>query len=121
MTPRRTLIALALAGLLTLTGCAQDPPVVDGDADAPISIQVRIADGKVSPLGTSYAAEVGQSIVLDVTSDTDDELHLHAEPEETFAVTPGTHRFEFAVEVPGSVSLESHHVGGTIATIDVSP
>ena len=120
MTPPRTLTALTLAGLLALAGCAQDP-VADGDTDTPISIEVRIADGTVSPLGTAYTAEVGQSIILDVTSDTDDELHLHAEPEETFTVTPGTHQFEFAVDVPGSVSLESHHVGGTIATIDVSP
>ncbi|WP_370617278.1 hypothetical protein [Mumia sp. Pv 4-285] len=118
MIPRRTLSVLAVAGMLVLAGCAEDPVV---DASTPISITVTIADGTITPLGLEYDASTGQPVVVDVTSDTDDELHLHAEPEKTFAVTPGTHQFQFTVDVPGSVSLESHHVGGTIATIDVRP
>ncbi|KAA1425072.1 hypothetical protein FE697_004100 [Mumia zhuanghuii] len=118
MTLPRTLPVLAVAGLLALGGCASDPVV---DEDTPVSLTVTIEDGAVTPLGEARTATVGQPIILRVTSDTEDELHLHAEPEETFAVTPGTHQFEFTVDVPGSVSLESHHVGGTIATIDVSP
>ncbi|MFD1824516.1 MULTISPECIES: hypothetical protein [Mumia] len=148
MTPPRTLtvLALGLAGMLTLTGCGSqsagsasavetEPPASVSSATAAtpsgsatptldaegLVIVVSIAGGKIRPLGKAYDAEVGETITLDVTSDTDDELHLHAEPEQTFAVTKGTRSFTFEVDVPGSVSLESHHLGGTIATIDVRP
>ncbi|WP_262847655.1 hypothetical protein [Mumia quercus] len=147
MTPPRTLAALAIIGLLALTGCAQDPatdvtnaaevepstPAPSTTADTPppsatptidaegLVIVVSIAKGQVRPLGEAHEAKVGETITVDVTSDTEDELHLHAEPEETFEVEAGTQSFTFEVDVPGSVSLESHEVGGTIATIDVRP
>ena len=143
MTPR-TLTLLVVAGLLTLAGCGTDndrsPGEVDTETPAAtpstpeatpsatprleaggLVITVSIADGKVRPLGKTYDATVGETITVDVTSDAEDELHLHAEPEQSFDVTPGTQSFRFEVDVPGSVSLESHDIGGTIATIDVRP
>lgn len=136
MTPTRTLTAFALAATLALAGCGGEDDPASADATTPtpsadaspsasatdgLTIEVTIADGAITPLGASYEAKPGETITLDVSSDTDDELHLHAEPEQSFEVAPGKKTYTFSVDVPGSVALESHEVGGTIATIDVRP
>ena len=42
-----------------------------------VTIDITIADGQVNPNGKKMAIEVGQQIVLNVTSDEDDEIHAH--------------------------------------------
>ena len=65
-------------------------------------------------------AAVRQPIIIRVTSDTDDELHVHASPEHTFTVKPGPlQSFQFEVEVPGKVDVELHRLHRVVATITV--
>ena len=45
-------------------------------ADA-LVVRVAEADGEVTPNGQKLEARVGQQVVLDVTSDQDDEIHAH--------------------------------------------
>jgi hypothetical protein len=45
-------------------------------------------------------------------------LHVHAEPDHTFAITPGAgQRFRFTVDIPGRVEIELHHADRTVATL----
>lgn len=120
----RLCIPVLAVGLL-VSGCASSGPDRSGAADASASqsaesvvVAVRIADGTITPADTRLEARVGQPIEIVVDSDTDDELHVHAEPDHTFAITPGTgERFRFTVDVPGRVEIELHHAGHTVATL----
>lgn len=116
----------AAAVVVLLAGCTNHP----ADTAAPSStvtpaapvLDVTIADGTVTPTNAELSARVGEPITIDVTSDTADELHVHAVPEHEFEVKPaaGQH-FRFTVDVPGRVEVELHHLNRTVAVIQVRP
>jgi hypothetical protein len=120
----RLCVAVLAAGLLA-AGCASsepEQPAASSASAAPgaaaVVVPVRIAGGTVTPADARLEARVGQPIEIVVDSDAADELHVHAEPDHTFAVTPGTgERFRFTVEIPGRVDIELHHAGRTVATL----
>lgn len=85
-------------------------------------INVAIAAGAVTPTNAEADAVVGQPIVLEVSSDAADSIHVHSVPEHVFEVQPQPgQRFEFTVGVPGSVDVELHDLNRTIVTIAVRP
>lgn len=93
------------------------------DVQAPperTTIDISIANGEIKPVNERVQAKLNQPIILKVTSDTADELHVHSNPEHTFAVKPGPPQtFQFSVDVPGRVDVELHDAGKTVATIAV--
>ncbi|MBF6341738.1 hypothetical protein IU450_38555 [Nocardia abscessus] len=116
--------ALVLLGGLVVAGCASpdsasttSTSAVAADSDS-LVVALRISGNSVSPVDVRLETRVGRPIEIVVDSDTDDELHIHATPEHTFAVTPGTgQRFRFTVDVPGRVEIELHHARRTVATL----
>lgn len=85
-------------------------------------IDVTIADGTVTPTNAQVQAKAGQPIVLKVSSDVTDELHVHSVPEHSFDVAAQPdQQFEFTVEVPGRVDVELHDLHRTVVTIEVQP
>ncbi|MGW6335133.1 hypothetical protein [Nocardia rhamnosiphila] len=116
----RLCVPVLVAGLLA-AGCARsepEQPTASSASAAAVIVPVRIAAGTVTPADARLEARVGQPIEIVVDSDAADELHVHAEPDHTFAITPGTgERFRFTVEIPGRVEIELHHAGRTVATL----
>jgi hypothetical protein len=49
-------------------------PSVHGDT---LTINITIAGGKTTPSGQKIDVRVGQKVILNVTRDTDDEIHAH--------------------------------------------
>ena len=91
------------------------------DAAATV-IDVTVAGGVVTPTNATVQATVGQPIVLEVSSDTVDSLHVHSVPEHAFDVAAvPDQRFEFTVNVPGRVAVELHDAHVTVVTIEVRP
>jgi hypothetical protein len=133
----RTLIAatvVSTAAMLVTAGCSDstEGPAAQSaataapalsDQQAPperVVIDVTIKDGQVTPVNQQVRATVKQPIVIRVTSDAEDELHVHASPEHTFAVKPESlQSFQFEVQVPGKVDVELHHLNRVVATITV--
>lgn len=135
----RTLIAatvvltgamLATAGCTGSTGESADRSATPAaaapalsDQQAPperVVVDVTISGGQVTPVNQQVQAAVKQPIVIRVTSDTEEELHVHSSPEHTFAVKPESlQSFQFEVEVPGKVDVELHHLNRVVATITV--
>ncbi|MFD6391438.1 hypothetical protein [Nocardia sp. NPDC060259] len=117
---RYGLLTLAVSSLLV--GCASGDRsgarTTPNGEPAARTIDIRIANGTVSPANTRTEAEVGERIVLRVDSDTTDELHVHSDPAHTFpvAATSGQ-EFGFTVTVPGQVEIELHHAGRTVTTL----
>jgi len=93
------------------------------DQQAPpeqLVVDVTIKGGKVTPTNEQLQAKVGDPIVLRVDSDAADQLHVHSNPEHTFAVEPKPGQsFQFTVTVPGKVDVELHELNRTIASIAV--
>lgn len=85
-------------------------------------VNVTIAAGVVTPTNAEVDAAVGQPIVLEVSSDTTDTIHVHSIPERVFDVQPlPGQRFEFSVGIPGRVDVELHDLNRTVVTIVVRP
>ena len=126
LTTSKTLVALAAAVAL-LAGC--DGPERSGDAassspqQAPperLIVDVTIKGGEVTPTNERLQSKVGDPIVVRVTSDAADQLHVHSNPEHTFDIEPRAGQsFQFTVAVPGTVDVELHELNRTIASIAV--
>ena len=129
----KPLLVLAAAALLT-AGCGSSEPTATQtstptevpamtDQQAPpdrVVIDVTIKEGQVSPTNQQVQAAVGQPILVRVSSDAPDELHVHASPEHTFEVkAEPLQSFQFTVEVPGKVDVELHEAHRVVATITV--
>jgi hypothetical protein len=120
MTLRGTLVAACAAALTcVLIACGgshtQSPA-------AGLDVTVTIADGQVTPTNATLQAKVNQPIVLHVSSDAADELHVHSNPDHKFQIAAAANQtFQFNVEVPGNVEVELHHLHRTIATIQIQP
>lgn len=85
-------------------------------------IDVTIKGGEVTPTNDRLEAKVNEQIVLKVNSDAADELHVHSTPEHTFKIEPKpAQQFQFTADVPGTVDIELHQLGKTIATVQVQP
>ena len=85
-------------------------------------VAVTIAGGTVTPTNAEVDARVGQPIVLEVSSDATDSLHVHSVPERVFDVQPRAgQRFEFTVDIPGRVDVELHDLNRTVVTFAVTP
>ena len=117
---RNTLVAAWTAASvcgLVACGSSQSPPPA-----ASLDLNVTIAKGQVTPANATVGAKVKQQIVLHVTSDATDELHVHSVPDHKFEVAAAPNQtFQFSVDVPGNVEVELHHLDRTIATISVVP
>ena len=51
-----------------------------------VTIDITIADGKVSPNGDKVSVKVGQKVVLIVTSDKAEEIHAHTADADGYAL-----------------------------------
>ncbi|KAA0112386.1 hypothetical protein CIW47_01965 [Mycolicibacterium sp. P1-5] len=110
----------ATAVFTTAVACSSSKPPVP-QAAGPV-VEITIAHGTVTPTNATLTAKVNQPITLRVTSDVDDELHVHSTPDHEFEVKPKPDQeFSFTVGVPGSVAVELHHLDRTVATIQVQP
>jgi len=86
-----------------------------------LTIDITISNGQVDPNGKKMDARRGQTIVLNVTSDEDDEIHAHTSDQgyelEVKAGKPI--RGELIVSDPGRFEVESHHLEKVIVILNV--
>lgn len=139
-TPRILIAAVAVAMLL-VGGCgdteprtAADTPSPSATADEPTDepskaeapepegtvVDITINGDNVEPSGARVEAELGEPVVLQITSDREGELHVHSTPEQEVAFGEGTTEAELTIEQPGVVEVEDHHSGLVIVQLEVS-
>jgi len=132
-------LALAAAATLLIAGCGGNSDNAQSSSSAPstinpsdmsneqkpperLIIDVTIKGGEVTPTNEQLQAKVTDPIIVRVTSDVADELHVHSTPDHTFTIEPRSgQQFQFAVDVPGQVEIELHQLQKTIATVSVQP
>jgi len=116
--------AALLACALVLTGCGGSSDGSDGGTSAKdaVTVDIAIKDGKVTPQGKRVKVKAGQSVTLHITSDADEEIHVHSDPEHEYEVAPGADVTEsFTLKTPGQVAVEAHHLDVTIVQLVVEP
>lgn len=90
-------------------------------AEEAVTITIREEADQIEPLGDTVEVDKGQQIRLLVDSDAADELHVHSEPEQTFAVKAEQgQEFRFTIESPGTYEVESHELGLVVVKLQVS-
>ena len=88
--------------------------------DYPLTINIVIAKGKTIPSGEKIDVRVGQKVIMNVISDTDDEIHAHTDGAGyEMQVQPGRPtKGSFTIESPGSFEVESHHLEKIIVILN---
>jgi cytoskeletal protein RodZ len=99
---------------------ASQSPSPSEAADA-LTIDITISNGQVDPNGKKIDVQRGQTIVLNVTSDQDDEIHAHTGDQGYELEVKGgkTTRGELVVSDPGRFEVESHHLEKVIVILNV--
>ncbi len=88
--------------------------------DYALTINIAISKGKTIPSGEKINVRVGQTVILNVTSDTDEEIHAHiGGPGYELPVKAGTPaKGSFTIDSPGSFEVESHHLEKIIVILN---
>ena len=86
-----------------------------------VTIDITLSNAQVDPNGKEIDVRRGQTIVLNVTSDEDDEIHAHiGDSGYELEVKGGkTTRGEFVVSDPGRFEVESHNLEKVIVILNV--
>jgi hypothetical protein len=88
---------------------------VSGDAQ---EIILNVDDP--AQLGQTFDVALGQTVVLRLLSDTDQEYHVHGYDLEKQAAAGVETTFEFTADTPGSFEVESHTTDKVLATLQVT-
>jgi heme/copper-type cytochrome/quinol oxidase subunit 2 len=89
-------------------------------ADYALTININISGRKTVPNGEKINVRVGQQVILNVTSDTDDEIHAHigGEGYELPVRAGRPSKGSFTIDSPGSFEVESHHLEKIIVILN---
>lgn len=84
-------------------------------------IEITVAGGRASGGIVRVTVAKDTPVVLSVTSDVEDEAHLHGY-DLSIPLTPGEpNLLSFRAKTPGRFELELHHAGTQIAELTVEP
>jgi len=118
--PQATASPTGVGSLSASSSPATSSSVSSPSASNTLTIDITIADGKTTPSGEKINVPVGEKVILNVTSDIDDEVHAHiGGPGYELEVKAGTPaKGEFTVDSPGSFEVESHHLEKIIVILN---
>ena len=85
--------------------------------DAGPTLEVEVEGDEVKPVAQRLDLAVGERLTITVQADRAGELHVHSDPEHTFAFGPGTKKFQLTVDTPGSVDIEEHESDALVARV----
>jgi Cupredoxin-like domain len=119
--PLRVAACLATGSLILVSGCAAGSTAADPstssrtssspDASKPAKatdIVVSVKDGKVSPKTHRVKVAVGSSVRILVSSDVDDEVHVHGYDIEREISAGQSVTIDFTADQPGIFEVETH-------------
>jgi plastocyanin len=95
-------------------------PAATAPASDVVEIKVTIAGGRVTPRPSVHEVAKGRTVRIIVTSDENDELHVHGYdlPAELTAGRPAT--VEFTADQAGRFEVETHERGLQLCQLQVS-
>ena len=91
------------------------------EADTPTVVRITVVDGQPKDGIVRTTVNKGDQVVLVVTSDVADEIHLHGYDIMRDVEAGGTVRLPFTATIPGRFEAELESRGVQIADISVEP
>lgn len=141
---RRSSALLAAAALLTLSACgsggesqsattpatpstsgtaSSSPPTspspTEEERDQVVEVRVSVADGKVKPATRRVEVERDSQVRLLITSDVDDDVHVHGYDIEATLEAGRTTTVELVADQQGVFEVETHDGGLTLLQLQV--
>jgi glucose/arabinose dehydrogenase len=110
--------ASATASEMASSSASPVAPSADG-ADT-VTLAFVVADGKATPKATNQPVPLGSDVVLTVTSDVADEIHVHGYDEEENVDAGGTVTIDFTADQKGTFEVETHESGLLLVKLVVS-
>jgi len=114
----RTAACLATGALLLVSGCAgsstgspsgtSSPAGSSSAGEKPTEIVVSVKDGKVSPKAHRVKLAEGSQVQLLVSSDVDDEVHVHGYDIEKEVAAGQSVTIDFTANQTGVFEVETH-------------
>ncbi len=98
---------------------SEDGSGSDDAGDDTVVVELAREGDTFTPNGERVELAVGQTLVLQVTSDEAGELHVHSTPEQDLAYEAGTSEHEITVDRPGVVEVESHDPDSIVLQLEV--
>lgn len=92
-----------------------------GPAEAETVVEVVVADGEVAGGVRRVEVGVGDHVVLRVTSDVGDEIHLHGYDLRADVAAGGTADLAFTAEIPGVFEAELEQLHLELVELEVRP
>lgn len=94
---------------------------IEGEAeDADVTIEVEYAAGEVVVVDARPSVPLGSTVELVLTSDVDEELHLHGYDISVDVVAGETNRVRFVADIPGVFEAELEQSGAPVFDLTVS-
>lgn len=104
------LSALLMSAVLTSCGGTPAPASTPSGETSKVVVDITLKDGQTTPSGDKIDVAQGQTVVLNVTSDHEDAIHVHGGYDIELEVQPDVPATEeFVADRTGSVEIESHH------------
>lgn len=83
-----------------------EPPASAGDGFQGRTIKIDVAGKRVTPTPGTVDVKLGERVRLQVTADTQDEVHVHAYDEKAPVAAGRPAYLEFVADIPGSFEVE---------------
>ncbi|MFC0625675.1 hypothetical protein [Kribbella deserti] len=109
------------AVLLLVSACSGQSAAKDEHAGHPgVTVDVKISGGKTEPSGSVVKVSKDEQITVNISSDIDDEVHVHSTPDRSFQVAAGQQVEEtFSFGATGTYEMESHRLKKLIVKFEV--
>jgi hypothetical protein len=124
----RRIVGALIVAVLTVAGCGGDTGTVSSspnprtDQPEDVAVDIAIRDGTVTPQGDRVEVKAGQTVTLHITSDADETIHVHSDPEHELEIGDRDDvEKSFTFDVPGQIAVEAHHLDVTIVQLVVRP
>jgi len=141
----RRCVLLPAVALALLTACGSEVPDVAGPDGNPVAsarpstaslpavaaptstpspsvrvIDVSVAGGSVTGPGSRVAAALGEDLLIRVTSDVADEVHVHGYDERAEVPAGGTVEIPLTADIPGGFEVELEGTGQLLFQLRVA-
>ena len=110
----RRILTILLVALLALTSACSSTKT-----SGPVTIDLSIANGKITPPATTYNVSLGATVTITITSDAADTVHVHGYEIEKEIVAGAKTVITFVADKNGRYEVETHTIVATIATLNV--
>lgn len=103
------------------TQLSASPPAPPAEPTSSVRvIDVRYTQGTVSGVPSRVPVALGEQVVLRVTSDVAEEIHVHGYDRHADLVPGRTVEIAFVADLPGAYEVELHHAGRPLFQLRVS-